>query len=71
MNNYQQPSFKFETNIAKYDCHYENSPTGKERWVVSVIYNSSQVLTGTFIAPADWSRELLFGWLSRMELSEV
>lgn len=71
MNNYQQPSFKFETNIAKYDCQFEDSLTGKERWVVNVVYNSSEPLTGSFIAPATWSRELLFGWLSRMELSEV
>ena len=70
-NKYQQPSFKFETNIASYEVDYKDSVVGKERWEVNVIYKSSEVVKGYFELPIGWSREIVFGWLSTMELSEV
>ena len=71
MNQHQQPSFKFETNIAKYECVYVDHIGGDVHWEVKVVYSSSEKLTATFIAPSNWSRTMLFQWLSDMELSEV
>ena len=70
-NKYQQPSFKFETNIAKYDVEYKDWEEGKEMWVVNVTYNSYERVIGHFELPISWSREYVFGWLSRMEINEV
>ena len=70
INKHQQPSFKFETNMATYDCIYQDSIEGSERWEVTVDYKSYDNLSAVFYAPIKWSREFLFRWLSDMELSE-
>lgn len=70
-NAYQQPSFKFETNIASYNVQYQDSSVGEEKWVVDVKYNSSENVFGRFELPITWSRELVFGWLSRLEINEI
>lgn len=70
-NKHQQPSFKFQTNTANYDCKLQEMNIGQEKWEVSVVYNSTEVLTATFNLPAEWSRILVFQFLSNMELSEV
>ena len=71
MSSYQQPSFKFETNVAKYDVEYQNHTIGEEKWLVKVSYDSQDKVRGIFELPISWSREYVFGWLSRMELSDV
>ena len=56
-NKYQQPSFEFKTNVAKYDVEYFNYQVGEEKWLVKVEYNSSENVRAVFELPIAWSRE--------------
>jgi hypothetical protein len=70
-NTYQHPSFKFETNIAKYYAEYSDEIIDAEHWNVVVQYNHSDNVSGQFKLPITWSREYVFGWLSRLEINEI
>ena len=73
-NPYQHPSFKFETNIAKYDVEFYDQSNGGEKfnhWFVTVKYNCAENVTGEFKLPITWSREYVFRWLSTMEINEI
>lgn len=70
-NGHQQPSFKFKTAIANYVCEHNITYSGQEKWDVTVVYNSTELLTGKFSIPISWSRSMVFRWLSDMELSEL
>jgi hypothetical protein len=65
------PSFKFETNIAKYDAEYVDYRIDAEHWHVIVTYKCSENVSGQFKLPITWSREYVFGWLSRLEINEI
>lgn len=69
-NPHQQPSFKFETNIAKYDVDYSDSVQGEEKWIVN-IEHSGGTIKGRYELPIEWSRVLVFQFLSGLEISEI
>lgn len=66
---YQQPSFKFQTSDANYDCQCDTHIEGQEKWIIEVEYIGGG--TARFTLPIEWDREYVFGWLSRKEWNQI
>lgn len=67
---YQQPSFTFKTNIAEYKCNYVDHTEGKEKWEIEIIHAGGKI-KGSYELPIDWSRYLVFQFLSSLEINEI
>jgi hypothetical protein len=70
-NKHQNPSFKFQTNIAEYNAQYCDQDAAHANWVVGVIYNSTEKIRCTFELPITWSRGIVFRFLSDMECNGI
>ena len=59
-------SFKVTTNKANWDCSYENTVVGSEKWIVKLVYKGNEV-TASFALPKDWGRTRVFQFIDSLD----
>lgn len=67
---YQQPSFTFTTNVATYKCDYMDWIEGEEKWIIEIEHTGGRI-KGRYELPIEWSRYLVFQFLSSLEINEI